>query len=1049
MVNLKDLARRNPGRVKWLLRGSVAVLIYTLAGFFLLPAIIKSQMLKHLPGLTKRQAAVEQVKLNPYTLSLTIRGLSLKEADGTPFASWREFYVNFQLSSLFRRAWVFKEIRLQQPLGQITLQRNGALNFANMFDAASPPKPAAKQSIPRVKIELLHIDGGAITFSDLTRPSPFNSRVAPIDVRLEHFTTRPGMANPYSFSASTGSGDTFEWSGDFSLEPLASAGNFKMSGLVITNYSPYLREFARVEVLEGKLDIQTDYRLGASASGLSLAVSNAAARLSALRLQASDTGETVLSVPSFSVEHAEANLLERSARVKSIKSSGGSILARQNADGSINWLALLNPRPAKSAAINTNAPATPFMVSVDDINIENYSIHFEDQKLAKPARLELDQLNLKVQGLSTRTNAPVLSSVSLRLNETGTVRIAGTALLFPPAADLEVHLESVSLPAFQSYVEEQLKLSLTSGWLNAQLRAHVAPSKVPLLKLTGQVEVTNLATLDQVTFQDFVKWDSLSVRGIDLQMRPNSVQVDEVKWIGLNSGLIIGTNQRPNLESILVKRTPEPAAKGPSATTNTPVPPTPEIPVKLAALVFSNASFRFSDLSLQPHCNFEIKALNGVITGLSSDRQTTARVDLDGSVDERAPFSVAGKINPLSKDLFVDLTVSFTNTDLTAFTPYLEKYAGYPLQKGKLSLALRYEIAENKVQAQNGVLVDQFTLGARNNSPDATHLPVKLAVALLKDRQGRIALDFPIKGRLDDPQFSVGPIILKVFMNVLTKAVTSPFALLGAMVGAGEELSFVAFEPGRSELTAAEGKKLETLAKALQERPALTLEISGSSDPGPDREALSWFRFEQQFKKSRMAELAAKGSAPPTLEEILLSTNDYQRLLKQSYKQTFGRRRPVALPGASTAAGTNTPATPSVLPANARPQAARFAKSEPSLHGAEWLAISKPVAKPAGGPPLSELKKPELPVAPASQRPATLPVLPAEDESLAAMETELRAAVKITDSDLLDLMERRARNVRDYLLDPGHIAPERLFLIAPKPLDSTVHGESRANLSLN
>jgi len=1055
-MNLKDLARRNPGRAKWLLRGGVALLVYTLAGFFLLPAIIKWQMLKHLPAATKRQATIEKVKLNPYALSLTIRGLSLKETDGTPFASWQELYVNFQLSSLLRRAWVFKEISLKQPLGQITLQTNGTLNFANMFDASPPaPKPAAKQAIPRVIIDLLHIDDGALSFTDRTRPGPFNTRFAPINIRLAHFTTRPGTDNPYSFTASTGARDSFQWSGDFSLEPLASAGNFRLSGLVIKNYSPYLQDFARVAVLDGKLDVEADYRLSATANGLSLAVSNAAVRLSALQLQATDTGETVLSIPSFLVEHAEANLLEKTARVRSIKSSGGSILARQNADGTINLLSMLNQRPAKSPGTNTNASEVPFTVTLDDISIENYAIHLEDRKLAKPARIEVDQLSLKLQGLSTRTNVPIVSSVSLRLNETGTVRVAGTALLFPPAADLEINLEDLSLPPFQPYVEEQLKLSLTSGRLNAQLRAHVAPSEAPMVKLTGQIELTNFATLDQVAFQDFVKWDSLSVRGINVQMLPTIAQVDEVKWVGLHSGLIIGTNQRPNLEAILAKGPPQPATNLSTVGTNTPVAPAPEIPVKLATLILSNASFHFSDQSLQPHCNFEIKAFNATITGLSSERETTATVDVRGNVDERAPFSVAGKINPLSKDLVVDLTISLTNTDLTAFTPYLEKFGGYPLQKGKLSLGLRYEIAQQQVQAQNGVFVDQFTLGPKNNSPDATHLPVKLAVALLKDREGRIQLDLPIKGRLDDPQFSIGPIILKVFLNVLTKAVTSPFALLGAMFGGGEELSFIAFAPGTAELPAAEVKKLDTLSKALQERPALTLEIVGSSDPGQDREALSWLRFTQSIKKLRMAELAAKGTAPPSLGEVLLTAKDYPRLLKLSYKQVFGRRRPVApSAAASISTDTNTP-TPSATLLGIVRKVNFKSPSESSTHGAELLAAFKPAAKPAGtGSVPSDSAKPDASPAPAAssaaiKRPSPLPAFEADDEILAQMEKELREAMKITDADLVDLMEERARKVKGYLLDPGNVAPERLFLIAPKPLDSTSKGEPRANLSLN
>ena len=256
---------------------------------------------------------------------------------------------------------------------------------------------------------------------------------------------------------------------------------------------------------------------------------------------------------------------------------------------------------------------------------------------------------------------------------------------------------------------------------------------------------------------------------------------------------------------------------------------------------------------------------------LSSQLNTAATVDLKGNVDARSPFSVSGKINPLTGNLFADVTVTFTNTELTAFTPYMEKFAGRPLEKGKLSFAVHYLVNNKDLKAENGFFIDQLSAGAKNNSPDATHLPVKLAIALLRHCNGRIQSDVPVQGKIDDPKFKLGPIIWHVVVNLMEKAATSPFALLGSMFGGGEELSYVEFAPGQSHYLETETNKLNTLAKALDERPSLSLEISGSTDPAQDRPVLARQKLEDQLKAIWMRESAASNNTAMTASDAVLS----------------------------------------------------------------------------------------------------------------------------------------------------------------------------------
>ncbi|MGO8929415.1 MAG: DUF748 domain-containing protein [Limisphaerales bacterium] len=1245
-----------------LLWAGAAFLVYVLVGFFILPPILKSQLVKRLPAITKRQAAIRQVKINPLALSLTIRGLSLTEPNGQVFASWDELYVNFQLSSLFRFAWTFAEIGLKQPYGHVALFKDGRFNFANMFDdtVPPPPKPEKPGALPRVNVWWLHIDDGAVALDDETHRLPLHTEFKPINISLTNLTTRVGKGSVYSFQASSDSGRTFSWagslvvqpfeshghlelaggelgkwtpmmrdylrseiiegrlyvradyalaagtngfdaaltngaleltglkvkdlntgeivttlpwlslqsldfdlrqhklhvskvkiarytnvvrlekdgalnlnllleqppakpaptnvppptpsapwtvsvddfaltdgaisfadlsrrsrfettlkpiqfhlqrfttrpdsdaayefsipteageqvsgSGTFSIAPLRSAGEVKLAGLEIKKYAPYYEANLRGEVLAGKLDAGVQYRFASSSNAPLVTVSNAGVALTGFQLKAADSGETVVGIPSFSVERTEASLADRRIEVGLVKSSGGSILARQMKDGKINLLELLNLPAAKPAETNSPAPGEPpWTVLLKELAFDGYAIKLEDQKPAKPAALSLDQLAFTVKGLSTASNEPMTVSLSARLNQAGTVTAQGTAKVAPPLADVEISVSDLDLRPFQPYVNEQVRLTITSGRFGMQGQVHYAPpaANAPLLKFAGDLSLTNFVTTDQALFKEFVKWNALNVTGIDLDLQPNQLQVQEVKWRGLQTSVIIGPDHRPNLKTLLPEKATGAVATPAGFTSTAPPAKAGEFPLQLRALVLENAAFRFTDESIEPHATFDVEEFGGAIRGLSSQEQSTATVDLQGKVDAASPFAISGKVNPLAKDLQLDLTVAFTNTDLTAFSTYLEKYAGHPLNKGKLTMGLHYDINQKQLKAENKFLIDHFTLGPRNDSTNATHLPVKLAVALLKDRNGQINLDIPLTGRTDDPQFKIAPLVFKVVLNLIVKAATSPFSLLGALVGGGEELSFVDFQPGRADIPDTEAQKLDKLAKALYERPAVSLEIAGSFDPDQDRAAVARLKLEQHLKILRLKELTEAGKPAPSLTALQLEPAERGRLLKHVFTE-LGTNQVLVLEAATAATDANTAAAVSVATlagqggqaATAKVPVKTAQKSLPASGRKGARDLMTTVAKRS-----STAKSPsrtEIPLA-ANGAPLTLDQI----------EARLLSVIQVSENEQRDLIKQRAQAVQSWILQSGKVTADRLFIAMPKSTGVSAKGQSRVNLSLD
>ncbi len=310
------------------------------------------------------------------------------------------------------------------------------------------------------------------------------------------------------------------------------------------------------------------------------------------------------------------------------------------------------------------------------------------------------------------------------------------------------------------------------------------------------------------------------------------------------------------------------------------------MPLRIGTVLIEDGTADFADHSIQPNFAAQMQALNGRVVGLSSDPQSRAQVSLNGSVDRYAPVSVSGQVNLLSATAYTDLAIAFRDMELTTFNPYSGKFAGYSITRGKLTTELHYHVENRKLAAQHHVVLDQLEFGAATESKQAVPLPVKLAAALLKDRNGVIDINLPVAGSLDDPNFSIGPIVWKLFVGLLKKIVTSPFALLGSLFGGGAELAYVDFAPASAVLAPEQTQKLAQLSKALAERPQLRLDIPLQTAGAEDDAAMAAGALDQAIDAQLRASPAgagskAKGGSPATTAKART------RALAELYQATF------------------------------------------------------------------------------------------------------------------------------------------------------------------
>ena len=859
---------------------------------------------------TKLTASFVRQKDKAPTLTLsgrvTLEKFALTELDDRPLLTLPLVAVRVDAAEVFARKFEIGYVLVQDPELQVRRDRSGKINLLSVGAEGEANKStsekreaAASEKKGAFNLELteLKVADATIRVSDEMPEKPFRTDIEVINLTISGFSYPQSKPAATALDFRTSAGESFRHAGTVLLDPLSAEGTVELSNFRIPAYAPYYGPFVLFDVKDGLFSLSTRYNLAKTREGLGATISGLQASVSSLQLRKQGERTDFVKIPETAVKNAELDLGKRTVVVEEFLTKNGAIAVKREKDGSIDLIKLVAPTGPTTEEAPRSGETSPWTFTVKKATVDRYGVNFTDETPTDPVKVQAEPIQVVVENLSNQKESKAQASLRVTLNRNGTVSVDGSVGLSPLSTDLRVDVQKLDLVPLQPYVTDKVKILVSSGDLRVKGRLGVkaAAEGSPQISFAGQTNLGNFVSLDRATSEDFLKWKSLFVGGIQANVNPLRLEINEVALSDFYSRLIVYPNGTLNLREMLTGGEAQPSTSGGAGASPSTAPakkePAPDSSsaeppfIAIGRVVLQGGNVNFTDLFIKPNYSANLTDLGGTVSGLSSEPGTTADMDILGRLNRSAPLEIKGKVNPLTANPYLDVKAGVKDIELEPFTPYSGKYAGYAIEKGKLSFNVDYKIENRKLKADNQIILDQLTFGEKVESPTATKLPVLLAVALLRDRNGVIDINLPIGGSLDDPEFSVGGVILHVLVTLIAKAATSPFALLGAAFGGGEELSYVEFQPGLAALDDTAIDKLSKVGKALNDRPGLTLDISGHADPVADREGLKRYLLERAVKAQKLKDLVKKGESAPSLDKVTVEPSEYEPYLTRAYKE--------------------------------------------------------------------------------------------------------------------------------------------------------------------
>jgi len=799
-----------------------------------------------------------------------------------------------------------ESLEIDRPGAYTRIDENGRINWQELFaknsQKAGPDGEVeqGKGQEPgnqfRLRLDLFNIKDATLVLTDISNSLAFSSTVSPFSFTLTNLDTLNGAAPASAeLTATTESNEKVNVQTSFVANPFEIEGKAALSQLVFNKYAPYYDSLAGFVVQSGLLDASTRFAMGSSGPE-SLSITNASLLLKNLELKEKARNASPVSIPELAVFEAHADFAARTIVVEFVETKAGRIEVHRDRDGILNLAKLVIPAEKMEPSAASRKPeenggspiasdaasdADSWIVSLKSFSLGNYNLLFEDDSAPEPVDISISDINFYADWLSTEKGTKSFIRASFVPEGRGKIQINGDIKVVPLWADLEFSASQVSVVNVQKYLADRLKIEIVSGDFNAQGRIwlDLKDDASPSIQYKGQMALTDVATVDRPFGNDLVKWKSLFFEQLEAGLNPDGVNTGKISLTDFYARVIVHDDGRVNLLNILEH---EPDSKDAEQAAAEGLEKEGRFPIIIGQITLANGRVDLTDDFINPRFQGRMENLSGSVSSLSSLKDEPARILLSGSLENRSPLEISGEIHPLGQLLYLDVKTIFKDIELTPFSPYSGRYLGYTLNKGKLNLELTYKIQENRLAAANRIVFDQLDFGQRVESKDAVNLPVKLAVAILKDRDGRIVLDVPVSGSLDDPEFGLGKVILQTLKNLLVRIVTSPFSFLGSLFGSSRDLNHIEFAAGSAMLDAEAQSTLDDLAKAMHERPMLSLEITGVADSRADATHLREERFAALIE-ARMARERGRALAPDEKGFSNLPREQYERYITEAF----------------------------------------------------------------------------------------------------------------------------------------------------------------------
>jgi len=883
-----------------------AVALYSLLGFLILPGVALRIANQQLANYATVPAHLQRIELNPFSLELTLWGLQIGEP-GKEQLGFERLYANLQLDSLWSGALHLDGIELDKARTEVLFAKDGSLNLTQLFKLPpSEPKPEEPPSDPfPVRIGSIKLSEGYLHFEDQRPSEPIEFLYDSMNLELKNLSTLPEDSSDMTLVAIGPHGGRIDWSGTFSLIPLASEGTLKVTDGKMKAFWPYVRDAVPLVLEEGVISLDTHYTLNLSKE-TELLLDNTAVSIAPFAIKAPD-GRPLARLARLDVSETSVDLAKQLVTVGKIRSEKLETWAALESDGQLDWQKLFASQPAKASPKEKTAPAVaepeatkeataaapskPWQVLLKDVQLRNYQVHLADRSQKEPVALELGPLNLDLQNFDSLNQSPFTLKLDTGVGKQGKLQAAGEVNLAPVTARVKVNTQDIDLRVAQAYISPFIRLELRSGMLGSDLDVNLKSVEPLAFTIDGKAQVNQLHTLDTIKDRDFVKWQQLNLDAVSYR-HGDALSIGKVSLKQPYARFMINEDRTTNIDDLLI---PQPATAQAQATNKPAANSAKPLGIRIGAIDINDGSANFADFSLTPNFATAIQQLNGQIGTIDNRQPKPAKVDIKGKVDRYAPVTIKGALNPFDPMASLDIATSFKRVELTTLTPYSGKFAGFRIRKGRLNIDLHYIITQGRLKAENKVVVEQLQLGEKVDSPDAVDLPIRLAVALLKDTEGKISIELPVTGDLNDPQFSVMPIVWQTLRNLVLRAAQAPFKFIGGLISGGDaqDLGSVAFAAGSSDLAPDAQSALDKLAAALKERPALRLEIEGTSAQSSDGPLIAQQRLEREYQSTYYKILQRRGDkVPAQASDLKVPDGDKPAMLEGIYRTRLKQQPP-------------------------------------------------------------------------------------------------------------------------------------------------------------
>lgn len=800
---------------------------------------------------------VDRIRCDPFTATLTLEDLTVAAKGGsTPLRVAQVSVDAAAWTSLRQGRLTFADIRVTQPEFSLSADSTGLL--AAFAAGSEEPSTLA------VEIGRLSIENGKFRYAAGNNDAIPELHWEGMALTLERYAS-DGQEPARLTLAAHGEGDErLDIELELTPNPHRVEGKLHWKQLALTPFWQRYLHLPGLHMAAGKASLETPFSHD-DTKGFSLGPGKL--QLNGLKLVDNDQTTPVLQVPAATASDVSLATAKKHLHI------GGIVISQPNG---VAWLTAggklsVNHYRPPDAPRNNDGGST-WSYSIDRVEVRDGEINLADRSRPDGAKVTVSGLALSLAPLGTG-NKPFTLDMQGSVDDQGHLRLhTGDG-----GAHAEFALENIQLPPYQPYLAEFARLRLEHGALNLAGTVAVQSGDKMAVEFAGQgsIDDLNLSHLDEEI--ELLTWRRLAVNDIRLGYPFAGVQIAGVVAERPYAYVTVEPDQALNWTKLFhLKDAGNGAQHGTS----------PQF--SIGTLRIRKGTLEFSDQSLKPEFNTAVHEMEGAVKDLATGPGSHTILLLEGKVEQHSPVRLQGSLTPTRAGTDADVELRFTNLDLSRLSPYSGKFAGYRIDNGKMSVELHYRVKNRKLDVENVIVMDHLTLGEKVDSKSATTLPIGLAIALLRDSGGKIDLHLPISGNLNDPRFSLRNLYANAITSLVTKLVTSPFAVLGSLLeGEPEEYGRVSFAPGEAVLSSYEMDKLGKLAAALRQRSGLTLEIRGVAVPERDRTALAQAQLQRHIRRLWQNGLRTAGATvPPEVDGTPIPEKDYQRLLFAEYQES-------------------------------------------------------------------------------------------------------------------------------------------------------------------